>query len=134
MGDKVLILDDQVLASNNKALDYTQDSIPTIPNSTAILKGNGNGDVVAATAGVDYVSPSGLTTALGDYIPLTQKAANNGVATLDSTGKVPASQLRSSFVVSASAPSDTSLLWIDSDNIMRYYYNSGWHPIVPTWG
>jgi hypothetical protein len=30
---------------------------------------------------------------LDDYIPLTQRAANNGVATLDSTGSIPMSQL-----------------------------------------
>lgn len=30
---------------------------------------------------------------LDDYIPLTQKGANNGVATLDNTGKVPISQI-----------------------------------------
>ena len=91
MADKILTLDDQVLTSNNRALDYTEDDIPSIPNTTAILKGNGSGDIVAATAGTDYVSPSGLNTALSDYIPLSQKAANNGVASLDSTGKVPAS-------------------------------------------
>jgi hypothetical protein len=34
-----------------------------------------------------------LGGSLDDYIPLTQKGANNGVATLDSTGKVPLTQL-----------------------------------------
>lgn len=38
---------------------------------------------------------SGLSTELAKYVPLTQKGANNGVATLDSTGKVPTSQLPS---------------------------------------
>ena len=32
---------------------------------------------------------------VGDYIPTSQKGANNGVATLDGTGKVPSSQLPS---------------------------------------
>lgn len=35
----------------------------------------------------------GLQTALDEKIPLTQKGANNGVATLGSDGKVPANQL-----------------------------------------
>lgn len=34
-------------------------------------------------------------TALSNYIPTSQKGANNGVATLDGTGKVPAAQLPS---------------------------------------
>ena len=33
---------------------------------------------------------------LDDYVPLSQKGANNGVAELDSTGKVPSSQIPSS--------------------------------------
>lgn len=34
-----------------------------------------------------------LGGSLADYIPLTQKGANNGVATLDNTGKIPVAQL-----------------------------------------
>lgn len=34
-----------------------------------------------------------IVTQLADYIPLTQKGANNGVATLDGSGRIPASQL-----------------------------------------
>ena len=69
-----------------------------------------------------------------DYIPTSDKAVANGVASLDSSGKVPASQLRGGFIVSETAPSDTSLLWIDSHSVMRYYSNNAWHVIVPTWG
>lgn len=36
---------------------------------------------------------SGLDGGNGTYIPLTEKGANNGVATLDNSGKVPSSQL-----------------------------------------
>lgn len=35
------------------------------------------------------------STALGNYIPKTEKGSNNGVAELDATGRVPASQLPS---------------------------------------
>lgn len=38
---------------------------------------------------------SGLSAELAKYVPLTQKGANNGVASLDGTGKVPTSQLPS---------------------------------------
>lgn len=39
-----------------------------------------------------------LTEFGGDYIPLSQKGANNGVATLDGGGKVPATQLPNSVM------------------------------------
>jgi hypothetical protein len=41
----------------------------------------------------NFVTTDNLSEQLEDYIPLTQKAANDGVATLDSTGQVPLSQL-----------------------------------------
>jgi len=41
----------------------------------------------------DYVD-----TELGNYVPLTEKGANNGVATLDAGGKIPANQLPSTVV------------------------------------
>ncbi|NBP04511.1 MAG: hypothetical protein EBU90_31395, partial [Proteobacteria bacterium] len=37
-------------------------------SSTAILKGNGSGGFADAAAGTDYVSPSGLTSALASYV------------------------------------------------------------------
>ena len=49
-----------------------------------------------------------LQTDIGDYIPLTQKGAANGVATLDANAKIPTSQLPSlavteTFVVTSEA-------------------------------
>jgi hypothetical protein len=49
-----------------------------------------------------------LQTNIGDYIPLTQKGAANGVATLDANAKIPTSQLPSlavteTFVVTSEA-------------------------------
>ena len=41
----------------------------------------------------DLVRNSGLTGALGDYIPLSQKESPNGVATLDANSKIPIAQL-----------------------------------------
>ena len=75
-----------------------------------------------------------LLMRLGTFIPASEKAQPNGVATLASDGKVVASQLRGGFVVSPNAPSDTSMLWIDTFSRMRYYDGDSWEFIVPTWG
>ena len=125
---KILTSEDEVLTLDNKALNY-ENANPSIASTTSLLKGNGAGDAVAATAGIDYVAPSDLN----NYIPLSQKAAANGVATLGSDSKVPSSQI-TLFVVSSTAPSNTNIFWIDNNNVMRYYYNGAWHVIVPTWG
>ena len=77
--------------------------------ASGILKGDGSGGVSAAvsgtdyqtplTAGTDYVAPS----ALSNYIPSSEKGANSGVATLDSNGKVTASQTSARIVSKSSA-------------------------------
>lgn len=61
---------------------------------------NGAGNVVTAVTqdanGITIQKGSVPTTAdLNNYIPLSQKGANNGVATLDANGQVPANQLPS---------------------------------------
>ena len=126
---KILTANGTVLSSNNRALEY-ENAPPSVAETTSLLKGNGSGDAVAATEGVDYV---GMTTIQG-YVPTSSKGVSNGVATLDSNGKVPTTQLKPTIVVSSTAPSDTSVLWIDSNSVMKYYSNNAWHPIVPTWG
>ena len=52
-------------------------------------------DIVAAQSAANTAisTAQAAQTAVNDAIPLAQKGANNGVATLDSSGKVPASQL-----------------------------------------
>lgn len=72
----------------------------------------------------------------GQYIPVNEKGVAGGVATLADDGKVVASQLRGGFVVSATQPDDTSLLWIDSKQVMRYYDQTTnvWKTILPVWG
>lgn len=59
----------------------------TIPGTTSLLKGDGIGGVLAAAAGTDYVAG-------------TDKGAANGVATLDSAGRVPAAQIPNNLVSS----------------------------------
>ena len=72
-------------------------STSTATDITGILKGNGS-MVAAAVAGTDYAAPSHTHS----YIPTSQKAAANGVSSLDADTKVTASQA-SAAVVSVSA-------------------------------
>lgn len=52
------------------------------------------GDGINHWADLSYFdNADNIGGAIGDYVPLTQRGANNGVATLDSTGNVPFSQL-----------------------------------------
>lgn len=52
------------------------------------------GDGVSHWADLNYFADVVATGgSIDDYVPLTQKGANNGVAELDNTGKIPASQI-----------------------------------------
>ena len=77
--------------------------------ASGILKGDGSGNISAATAGTDYQVPLTAGTdyatpaALANYIPTSQKGANSGVATLDTNGKVTAAQTSARIVSKSSA-------------------------------
>jgi hypothetical protein len=65
------------------------------------------GDGVNAWSDLSYFKNlEDLGGTLDDYIPLTQRAANNGVATLDGTGKIPVAQL-GNLIAGAPAALDT---------------------------
>jgi hypothetical protein len=49
-------------------------------------------------SGSNIATESYVTTELGNYIPDSEKGANNGVATLDAGGKIPSAQLPSSVM------------------------------------
>lgn len=72
--------------------------------ASGLLKGDGNGGVSAAVAGTDYQTPLVAGTdyatpgALADYVPTSQKGANNGVATLTADGKVTPAQASAKIV------------------------------------
>lgn len=76
--------------------------------ASGILKGDGQGNVSAATAGTDYQTPLVAGTdyvdpsALNNYIPTSDKGANSGVATLDSNGKLTASQASARIIAISS--------------------------------
>jgi collagen type VII alpha len=78
----------------------------------------------------DIVRTDGLTGALGDYIPSSEKGSTGGVAELDITGKVPADQLPPDFDVSATTPPASPQegdAWYDSASGNLYvYYDSYW--------
>lgn len=83
--------------------------------ASGLLKGDGNGGVTAATAGTDYQTPLTAGTdyatpaALANYIPTSQKGANNGVASLTADGKVTPAQASAKIVpVSANTPLGSS--------------------------
>jgi len=74
----------------NKQTNLSSTNANHYPNVPAVKQGL---DDTLATAQV--YTDTKVQQASGNYIPLTQKGANNGVAELDSGGKVPASQLPS---------------------------------------
>ena len=71
----------------------------------------------------------------GAYIPVEEKGAAGGVATLDDDGKVRREQLRGGIAVQANAPTDTSLLWIWGQ-VAKYYdpNRKTWMNVLPVWG
>lgn len=79
-----------------------------------------------------------LTAADVGAVPATQKGAANGVASLDTTGKIPKGQLPTTggYVRQTTAPTDTSLLWMDSghSDIMKYYNGTAWVAQPSVWG
>ena len=71
-------------------------------------------------------------------LPANEKGTANGVASLDSAGKIPKAQLPTTggYVRQATEPSDTSLLWMDSGHgdTMKYYNGTAWVPQPSVWG
>ena len=61
----------------------------------AYVGGDSSTQEIATHGWVDtnYLSVDTYTTQIADYVPLTQKGAANGIATLDVDGQVPSSQL-----------------------------------------
>lgn len=85
-----------------------------------------------------YKTANSASDAASNSIKISQMGKINGVATLDKNGKVPKDQLPTTggYVRQATAPDDTSLLWMDSANgdIMKYYNGTSWVPQVSVWG
>lgn len=83
-----------------------------------------------ANATLDDIA-DGSTRKLANYVPLSQKGANNGVATLDNAGKVPTSQLPSyvddvlSFASKSGFPStgETGKIYVAEDTNLTFRWS-----------
>lgn len=99
-------------------------------------KGQANG--LASLDGSGKIPASQVPEAASiGVVPATEKGAANGVATLDASGKIPTSQLpaMSSIVVQATAPTNTSMFWIDSNTRLLHYHNgTSWVAITAVYG
>ena len=81
----------------------TTDNTLYVYNGTAWVDALSQGLVYTEGTGIDIIGTAisiddtvvATKDDLDDYVPLSQKGANNGVATLDNSGKVPNSQLPS---------------------------------------
>jgi CBS domain-containing protein len=101
MANKMLLTivngDRVVINSNATAIDFlsvTIDGILVKKTGTDLDLGNVKlTNIVAGSAAGHAVEYSQLNTALGNYIPSSEKGQPLGVAELDATGKVPAAQL-----------------------------------------
>lgn len=96
----------------------------------------------SSVAGADVTTAlDNLNTQFGNYVPLAQKGAANGVATLDATGKIPGSQitgLQSRFEQVADEPARLALPQINDlyivfqqDTSETWYLDSSADPAVP---
>lgn len=90
MAGKLNTLNTNKEDKSNKQTNLTSTNANHYPNVPAVKKGL---DDTLATAQV--YTDTKVQQASGNYIPITQKGANNGVAELDATGKVPTAQLPS---------------------------------------
>ncbi len=91
----------------------------------------------AALGGDGRVPPEQLPEM--DYVPKSQKGRPEGVASLDASGKVPATQLPAlgGHTAQAEAPGNTNLLWVDTSdgNILKFYNaaTEAWEPVGAVW-
>lgn len=83
------------------------------------------------TADMAGAAAEGLTAQDVGAVAASDRGAANGVASLGSDGKVPTAQLPSlaPYVAGASAPSDRTKLWIDTNATtggLKYWNGSAW--------
>lgn len=90
MAGKLNTLNTNKEDKSNKQTNLTSTNANHYPNVPAVKQGL---DDTLASAQV--YTDSKIQAASGNYIPVAQKGANNGVAELDATGKVPTAQLPS---------------------------------------
>ena len=95
---------------------------PAIGNLNGILKGNGSGGIVTATAGTDYATPSQIPN-----VPSWAMAATKPTYTATEVGAIPTSAKGAASGVAplnASSQIDPSYLPSYVDDVIEGYYNS----------
>ena len=99
--------------------------------SGAIVKGNGTsavGEVIGT--GALYATTSGSP----QFGTLPVSCGGTGVATLDQL-KANLGLANAGFVIQSTAPSVTTVLWIDTTNgTLKYYNGTNWIPVVGVYG
>lgn len=82
-------------ANRSNAFIIQKNGLATLPSVTnTLIDAEPTGKAITTKEWVNLT----INNSVGDYIPLSQKGIVNGVATLDSGGKVPASQLPSTVM------------------------------------
>ena len=117
--------------SNAVFTDTHYDSKNVVGSSTATSNTSSaltNGNVYLNSVENGKVTSSHKITGAGGTT-VTTDASGNIVVTSQNTAASP-------YYKGTSAPSNTSLLWIDTGNgsILKYYNGSSWTPVVGVWG
>jgi hypothetical protein len=101
------------------------------------------GNISAGGATGEAVEYDQMNTALGDYVPTSQKGAANGVATLGADSKIPSAQLPALVISSVSVVADETAqlaltaeegdMAIRTDNSKSYIHNGGSAGTMADW-
>lgn len=96
---------------------------------TGLLKGDGAGNVSAATANTDYLPATDANLQGTPTAPTAAKGTNTTqVATTAFVQDALSGISAKGFEFGTTAPTNTNLLWIDTTNgsILKYYNGSAW--------
>lgn len=102
---------------------------------TGILKGDGSGGVLAATANTDYLPATDANLQGTPTAPTAAKGTNTTqVATTAFVQDALSGISAKGFEFGTTAPTNTNLLWIDTTNgsILKYYNGTEWTAISST--
>ena len=100
-----------------------------------LLKGNGSGNVSAATANTDYLPATNANLQGTPTAPTAAKGTNTTqVATTAFVQNALSGISAKGFEFGTTAPTNTNLLWIDTTNgsILKYYNGTEWTAISST--
>ena len=102
---------------------------------TGLLKGDGSGNVSAATANTDYLPATDANLQGTPTAPTAAKGNNTTqVATTAFVQDALSGISAKGFEFGTTAPTNTNLLWIDTTNgsILKYYNGKEWTAISST--